>query len=227
MADFSEKRVMGSLWRGAAVLMLFAGLVYTPVETQAQGSPATPVKLSFQEPGTKEVKKCSGGGLLGAMNCVATRIEGIGEGFVGGAKASLSLNLTAELEVSPASGAYVVRIKGGSGSPAYEGDPKPETRSGVNADAAALASNLAGLLITLDAGQIEALNRDSTLALDITAHFSGLQKLALEGSQVLVTVEMTAPVCVFAERTDVPDFAEMVRQKRLETDRAAGRETSR
>lgn len=205
--------------------LLLGGLVYAPLDVQAQDGPATPVALSYKEPVVKEVKKCTGGGLFGAMECVTKRMEGVAEAIEGADApgARLALKLTAELEVLPPLERYTVRIRGGAALPEYHGELKPESKVLVQADAASIAQRFAALVITLDATQVETLKRDGKLSLDITSQFDGLQKLALEASPVLLNVELSQPVCVFVERDDVPDFAEMVRRKKIETDRAAGR----
>lgn len=205
--------------------LLLGGLIYAPLDVQAQGGPATPVALSYKEPVVKEVKKCTGGGLFGAMECVTKRMEGVAEAIEGADApgARLALKLTAELEVLPPLERYTVRIRGGAALPEYHGELKPESKVLVQADAASIAQRFAALAIVLDAAQVETLKRDGKLSLDITSQFDGLQKLALEASPVLLNVELSQPVCVFVERDDVPDFAEMVRRKKIETDRAAGR----
>lgn len=224
MLPFRTPRLASHL-RQASLVLLLGGLVYAPLDVQAQGAPATPVALSYKEPVVKEIKECKGGGLFGALECVTTKMEGVAEQIEGADApgARLALTLTAELEVLPPLERYTIRVKGGSGVPEITGDLTPESRTAVQADAASLGQRLDRLAIVLETAQVEALNRDGKLSLDITSHFAGLQKLALEVSPVLLTVEMAAPVCVFVERDDVPDFAELVRRKKLETDRAAGR----
>ena len=224
MLPFRTPRLASHL-RQASLVLLLGGLIYAPLDVQAQGSPATTVALSYKEPVVKEIKECKGGGLFGALECVTTKMEGVAEEIEGADApgARLALTLTAELKVLPPMERYTVRVRGGAALPEYHGEITPEAKVLVQADAASIAQRLAVLAIVLDATQVETLERDGKLSLDITSQFDGLQKLALEVSPVLLAVEMAAPVCVFAEREDVPDFAEMVRRKKLETDRAAGR----
>lgn len=180
------------------------------------GSAPVDVVLTYTETAPAEaaapVEKttCSGGGLLGAMNCVTQRIEEAGSGAGGGSvevsgptsTAMLPLTLIAVLRKPEGTGPFEVRVKVRGGSPIFDGDFDDQTKTVIRSDGRLVKEKLKRWHVTLTAEQMATLRRDSSLTVEVVHPFRGLKKLALNGPaqvQVQYTKEENFKLSFFVE----------------------------
>lgn len=162
------------------------------IEAREDPSPPTGVSLTYSETRPTEKTTCSGGGLLGAMNCVTERIEGAGEGGEISATAALSLELIPVLRAEDNSTNMKVHVRVDAGSPSITGEfqDQKQVESDVDADARLVKERLKRWSKTLLPGQLDELRTKGETQIAISRPFEGLKRLGLENPPATLTVVM-------------------------------------
>ncbi|MCH7806660.1 MAG: hypothetical protein IH995_05900 [Proteobacteria bacterium] len=185
MAGFFLRKILP-----LGVALVFLNLVSVLAEEDL--SPPTGVSLKYEEtrPGEKTV--CSGGGLLGAMNCVTARIEGAGADGKITSTAALSLTLTPVLraEGNRREVKVYVRVDVGSPSISTNFENQQQVEADVNSDARLVKERLKRWNASLGAGQLDDLKTKGETQVRISRPFEGLKRLALENPPATLTLRM-------------------------------------
>lgn len=150
----------------------------------------TAVTLSYSETKTVEKTECTGGGLLGAMNCVTTRIEEAGTTGETRAGATLNLSIKPTFHAAGNSRNVEVRLEVTGGEPAFSGELDAGAKPDVNSDARQVKEKLKAWVKQLTPGELDTLKMKNTLDLQVDSPFAGLKKLALSNPPAVVTLKV-------------------------------------
>ncbi|MBT5228741.1 MAG: hypothetical protein HOM11_00550 [Methylococcales bacterium] len=154
----------------------------------------TSVSLKYSEAQATEKTTCSGGGLLGAMNCVTTRIENAGAGSGSISVAALQLKLTPVLTAEGNRREVTVTVHVDNPSPSFSGKFKnqQQVEASTNSDSSLLQTRLKQWTSHLMPAQLDDLKSKGITQVRINIPFQNLNLLALEKPPAVLTLQMPA-----------------------------------
>jgi len=178
-----------------SLLAAFTQVWATTLSAQQQSFEPVSAVLKYAETELVETApaqttSCGGGGLLGAMDCVAERIENAGTESGGGSgpqfteieKGSVSstYQLTPVLLPVPNSDLFQVRFRVAGGNLTTAGEIGPEVRADAENDNRLIRERLRRFRVDLYDDQVEKLRAGDTLDVPVEAPFFQLQRLEIQ-----------------------------------------------
>ena len=180
-------------------VIIFLNLV--PVLAEEDLSPPTGVSLKYEETRPGKKTTCSGGGIMGGLNCVTVIFAGAGEdgNITSTATLSVTLNPILRAEGNDREVKVYVRVDMGSPSISTNFENQEQVEADVNSDARLLKERLKRWSASLSPGQLDNLKIKGETQVQISRSnlyaagpvpFEGLKLLTLETSPVTLTLRM-------------------------------------